>query len=50
MALKLADKTGLIVEMRVDEAVDLANELLMAACRAERKYELRFGNRPAARS
>lgn len=43
MALKLADKTGLVVEMRVDEAVDLANELLIAGSMSERKYELRFG-------
>jgi hypothetical protein len=43
MALRLADKTGLVVEMRLDEAVDLANELLMAVRMSERKYELKFG-------
>jgi len=43
IALKLVDQTGLIVEMRTDEAVDLANELLIAVRMSERKYALRFG-------
>ena len=30
MAIKVADKRGFLVEMNVDEARDLANELLMA--------------------
>lgn len=43
IALKLVDKTGLVVDMRADEAVDLANELIMAVRMSERKYELKFG-------
>jgi len=43
MGIKLADTRGLLVEMRLDEACDLANELLLAAQLSERKYELKFG-------
>jgi len=43
MGIKLADRRGLLVEMRLDEACDLANELLLAAQLSERKYELKFG-------
>ena len=43
IALKLVGQTGLIVEMRADEAADLANELLIAVRMSERKYALRFG-------
>jgi len=43
MGIKLADRRGLLVEMRMDEACDLANELLMAAQLSERKYEVKFG-------
>ena len=43
IALKVVDKMGLVVEMRADEAVDLANELFMAVRMSERKYELKFG-------
>jgi hypothetical protein len=43
MALKLVNKTGLVVVMRADEAVDLASELFMAVRMSERKYELKFG-------
>ena len=43
IVLKLVDKTGLVVEMRADEAADLANELFTAVRMSERKYELKFG-------
>lgn len=36
MAIKVADKRGLLVEMNVDEARALANELLMAVQMSER--------------
>jgi hypothetical protein len=50
LGIKTADKRGLLVEMNVDEASDLANELLMAVQMSERKYELQFGTprRPPA--
>ena len=43
IALRRVDNTGLLVEMRPDEAIELANELFMAARMSERKYELKFG-------
>jgi hypothetical protein len=43
MTFRLADKAGLVVAMRVDEAVDLANELLLAVRMSEHKFELKFG-------
>src|SRR5260370_27376918 len=43
MAIKVADKRGLLVEMNVDEACDLADELLIAVQSSEREYELKFG-------
>jgi hypothetical protein len=43
MGIKLAGKRGLLVEMNVEEASELANELLMAAQMSEHKYQLHFG-------
>ena len=43
MAFKLVDRTGLVVEMRADEAIHLANELVVAVRMSERKYEMAFG-------
>ncbi|MBZ5592770.1 MAG: hypothetical protein LAP39_11075 [Acidobacteriia bacterium] len=43
MGIKLAGEKGLLIDMRADEAYDLANELLTAVRRSERKYELKFG-------
>jgi hypothetical protein len=43
MAFELVNRTGLVVEMRADEAVHLANELVVAVRMSERKYEMAFG-------
>jgi hypothetical protein len=43
MGIKLADDKGLLIELGVEEAFDLANELLMAIRMSERKYSLQFG-------
>jgi hypothetical protein len=43
MAFKLVDRIGLVVEMRADEAIHLANELVVAVRMSERKYEMAFG-------
>ena len=43
LGVQLAGRKGLLIEMKADEATDLASELLLAVQMSERKYQLRFG-------